>query len=404
MNIENVVSENLCIQCGMCAAICPKNCISTEKTNYDYLPKVSKDKCIDCSLCTKICSKNTLGSPDEKCLIDEDYIFGEYINIYHAKTLNKDILKASTSGGVITTLVKALLENNYYDCAFLVNGYSYDEQLQTLKFTKNDDLINTTKSRYLTISHYNAVKYIKKHPEKKVILVGTGCIISSFLQIIKTINLIRNNYFLIGLFCDKTMTYGVYEYFKQHKVSTKKELIKLFFRTKDAGNWPGNVRLEYKDGSIKDLSKKERMKIKEYFMPERCLYCLDKLNKNADISVGDNYIKKMNDKDGISSIIIRSEKANDIWNNFSEEFSFDTNTKEELIKAQGLQIKIDKNLQFAKIKKLAKGSYSIKDKKAYEKILKKIKMGKEKNLYKKISFDIFINKIHSKLKKIFKFI
>ncbi|MBR1907607.1 Coenzyme F420 hydrogenase/dehydrogenase, beta subunit C-terminal domain [bacterium] len=402
MNIEHVVEENLCIQCGMCSAVCPKACISIKRHNYDFLPEIDKIKCIDCSLCSKICSKNYLGSVEDESDINEEIVLGDYINIYHAKTKNRDILKSSTSGGIITTLVHSLLENNSYDCAFLLDKYSYDAQLRTSKFTKNDSLINTTKSRYLTVSHYNSVKYLKENPNDRVIIVGTGCVISSFLELINILKLNRDNYLLIGLFCDKTMNYGVYEYFKQHKAGKNKILKNLFFRTKDAGNWPGNVRLEYEDGSTIDLNKKERMKVKEYFVPERCLYCLDKLNKNADLSVGDNYIPENYDENGISSVIIRSKRADEIWNNLSDKFSFGSDSKEIIIKVQGLKSRINKNLQFAKIKGLAKGNYSAKDKNTYLKILRKIKLGQNKKLYTRINLDILFNKILSKLNKIFK--
>ncbi len=398
MNIKNVKEENLCIQCGMCAAVCPKECISIEKSNYDYLPEINESKCIDCSLCSKICSKQFLGTKENQ--IDEDYLFGQFINIFHAKTKEADILKNSTSGGVITTLVKTLLENGTYDCAFLLNDYSYENQLKTRKFTKNDDLKNTSKSRYLTVSHHDSIKYIKENPNEKVILIATGCIISSFLELIKTLNLNRDNYLLIGLFCDKTMNYGVYEYFKQHKVSKNRNLKKLFFRTKDIEGWPGDVRLEYEDGTIKDLPAKERMKVKEYFMPERCLYCLDKLNKNSDISTGDNYIPENKDKEGISTVIIRSEKGNEIWNSLSEKFIFGKNNKESVIAAQSLKARINRNLQFSKIKGLSNGDYSPENKKEYSKIMHKIKIGQEKSLYSKIQKDILLNKLLYKILKL----
>jgi len=399
MNIESVVDENLCIQCGMCSALCPKNCISIKKNNYDYLPQIEKAKCVDCSLCSKVCSKSCLGVSKNSSTVNEEYILGDYINIYHAKTKDKNILKSSVSGGIVTTIIKRLLEKDIYDSAFLLDKYSYETQLQTVRFTKNESLINTPKSRYLTVSHYNSVKYIKEHPNEKIILVGTSCIISSFLKLIQILNLNRDNYLFIGLFCDKTMNYGVYEYFKQHKASKNKVLKNLLFRTKEAGNWPGNIRLEYEDGSIIDLDKKERMKVKEYFVPERCLYCLDKLNKNADISVGDNYIPEFFDEEGMNCVVIRTKKADELWTVLSKEFIFAEDKKEKLIQAQGVNARIKKNLQFAKIKGLADGKYSIKDRKAYLKILKKIKLGKNKKLYLRIKMDIFFNKILLKLAK-----
>lgn len=61
------------------------------------------------------------------------------------------------------------------------------------------------------------------------------------------------------------------------------------FKNKDSGGWPGNMKFYFSDGKCVFKNKSERVKIKDYFKPERCVYCVDKLNVFADISLGDNY-------------------------------------------------------------------------------------------------------------------
>ena len=48
-------------------------------------------------------------------------------------------------------------------------------------------------------------------------------------------------------------------------------------------------------------------------MPERCLYCVDKLNACADISLGDNYTGKDESKLGSNSVIIRTQIGANVW-------------------------------------------------------------------------------------------
>ncbi|MBQ3451578.1 MAG: Coenzyme F420 hydrogenase/dehydrogenase, beta subunit C-terminal domain, partial [Selenomonadaceae bacterium] len=60
--------------------------------------------------------------------------------------------------------------------------------------------------------------------DKKLILVGTSCFIQGILNVIAHFKLNRRNYFLAGLFCDKTMNYNVWNYFKNFGAD------KLFFR------------------------------------------------------------------------------------------------------------------------------------------------------------------------------
>ena len=397
MNIKNVVKNKLCIQCGICAAACPLRCIALKRNQDDFLPVVNQKKCTDCGLCARVCSVSELSNYDASVPL-EDFIMGDYISVHRAQTKDGPILQNSTSGGITTTLIKSLLQDNLYDCAFVIDGYSYSEQLQTHRMATGDDLSETQKSRYLTVSHCEAMRYIRKHPDQRVILIGTGCIVSSFINTINTFGLNRDNYFLIGLFCDKTMTYGVRRYFAQHRVGRGRILKNLYFRTKQAGGWPGGVKLEYTDGTYELLDRTERMKLKEYFVPEKCLYCLNKLNRGADISVGDNYIANNEDVSGVSSVIIRSKIGQAIWERYQEQFVFASDDIEKLKQSQWLKLK-QKNLAFAGIKGLLNTTVTKQDKQAYRHALRKIKIGQKSDVYDAINYDLQHHKMISRLLK-----
>lgn len=55
------------------------------------------------------------------------------------------------------------------------------------------------------------------------------------------------------------------------------------------------------------LPKKMRSQVKDFFCHPRCIYCIDKLNRYADISVGDNYTGENTYPMGSSCVIIRSD-------------------------------------------------------------------------------------------------
>lgn len=131
--------------------------------------------------------------------------------------------------------------------------------------------------------------------------MGTSCALESIRLFIEQKKLNRSNYLLIGLFCDKSMTYQIWNYY----ASKYSDLKEMYFRSKDGGGWPGSFCIRVNEENIL-LNKKERMRFKDYFCHERCLYCTDKLNMNADISLGDNYTGKNDSIFGTSSIIIRS--------------------------------------------------------------------------------------------------
>lgn len=227
-----------------------------------------------------------------------------------------------------------------YDNSFVVCGYKYNDMHETQIVNSSSSLQSSQKSRYILISHKNCVEYILSHPGEKLILIGTSCFIHGILNLISEFGLERENYFLLGLFCDRTMTMNVVKYFGNNE---------LYFRTKDNGGWPGGVRLVEDDGRIIDLPASERMKVKDFFQPERCLYCLDKLNMFADISIGDNYTGKFSDKSGSSSIIIRTQKGLEVWEKLQGRFEVHESNPEEIIKSQRLNERIN-NYFFAQIK------------------------------------------------------
>ena len=316
MKITSVVENNLCVSCGICAGVCPKKCISSTFEAGSYLPTIDENSCVNCEMCYKVCPGK---SADYTKTSAKDIFFGTAKKCLAVQTKDKEILKLSSSGGVITTLVKNLLHDKIYDAAFLIDTYNYDKEIFTKLHTAESDLSSTPKSRYLTVNQSKAVQYMLKNRDKRLILVGTSCFIQGILNVIEQFKLNRENYFLAGLFCDKTMNYNVCNYLKQFTDADK-----IFFRTKEAKGWPGIVGMERKNEKT-FLPRKLRTRMKDFFCLERCRYCLDKLNQFADISFGDNYTKnplpeKMDRLEGVSSVILRTKKGMNIWKKYSKKF------------------------------------------------------------------------------------
>lgn len=419
MNIENIVDKGLCISCGICAGNCPTNCIELIKSGFQYIPQINKNICVGCNICNEVCPSNQW----EEYNTDESiskYIIGDYKGLIQARTKDVTILQEATSGGIITQLIQLLLNETLYDSAFVIKGHSYTEaEIKTQRYIKGDLLSESSKSRYLVVSHEDAIRYMIQHKNERIILIGTGCIVRGIINTIKFHNLDRNNYLIMGLFCDKTMHNGVIEYFNHHPIHKGRQIKEFFFRSKDAGGWPGNIKIVYQDNSIEFLNNTERIEVKDYFMPERCLYCLDKLNRNCDIAVGDDYTLGNNDRDGGSTVILRTDKAMEIWLQFCPFFIWKDGNVQDLQIAQNLKNK-KMNYQFAILKGIFPSKYVDKTIQGfYKEALKKIDIGKrEKNIFFNIKYDLqkrrtfnriynlthhpklIINKIFNKNKKI----
>ena len=349
--IESTVCNNLCISCGICKAVCPKDCIEFHKEKGMRLPAIDKNSCIECGKCYQVCPGK--GFDYTRFVNDTEessFWFGSYRNVYTAYSLDEQRRSNGVSGGVVTELVYRLLEDKEYESAFLIGTHQYlRDEVAVKRYTAGQSLEDTQKSRYLPVSQEKAISYILSHRKEKVILVGTGCFVEGFMNVMDSYKLDRRQYFIIGLFCDKTMTGNVVDYFSRHSALKGQRMDKFFFRTKEAGGWPGGVQIISEEGRGMNLPNTERMKVKDYFQPERCLYCLDKLNMFADISVGDNYTGNNSDLRGSNSVIVRTEEGQRIWDKYATAIYCENSSAEQVIASQHLKQRIQ-NSCFAQIK------------------------------------------------------
>lgn len=348
MDTVSVIKENgTCCACGICAAVCPVQAITMELAANGETQPVIGSACIQCGKCLKVCAGNgdTNGQmPDE------------VIASLTVAAKDEKLRYNATSGGFVTALVSQLLQKDIYDGAFLVDSQNYAGIVQTTRIRKEDELSTTQKSRYIQVTHTEEVSHILANPSGKYILVGTPCYFRGFLKVLEQYGLDRENYLLIGLFCDKTMTAHVWEYF--NRFFANQSLDKMEFRSKVKNGWPGDVALHCTDGTRVDVSRKERMDVKEYFMASACLCCMDKMNPYADFSVGDNYVSGEKGKLGSNSVVIRTQRAATLFEACKEAFEQTECSYSDILKSQKFEKReadISKNMENRK-KKLALGA------------------------------------------------
>ena len=336
MSVSSVVRDKLCIGCEICSTICPKNCISYElKDKGIYEPVIDQTLCIECGLCEKVCPGKNRNDGISTPYSEND--------AFLAYSTEKEICDNATSGGVVTSIIKKMLETKTYDVAFALEGNDVSQKKEAVKLELKD-LLSSQKSRYITVSHAKTANYMLENPDKKLIIVGTPCAVSGLINLIVLKKLNRDNYLFIGLFCDGTMSYNVLEYFDKHP-KLKGGLKKFNFRDKRVGGWPGNILAVTNDNTEVQLPKSERMMVKSYFKPERCLYCLDKLNRLADISVGDNYVEGRKRAQGGNAVIINTDLGRHIWFQVSDRIKAEVCDINEVIASQKLEQK-KKNQRF----------------------------------------------------------
>lgn len=351
--VKYTADNGLCCGCGVCKGICPKKCISWERKNGLYVPRIDEIQCINCGMCLSVCPgfvhKYEPGGSAEEA------VTGSVLLCCNAWSKDALMRHVCASGGVVMTMIQELLTAGFYDGAFCLDSYDYKDLLKTRLYTPEevkDRLYQSgaPKSRYLPVSHESALEYMKNHRETRLIIVGTSCAIRGLQSAVKILNLKREQYLFVGLFCDQVFNYNVVSFF-QDTHADGKTIRQLHFKNKESGGWPGDMKAFPEVGDPFYISKAERMKAKPWFVPERCLYCVDKLNVCADISLGDNYTGKDSSSLGSNSVIIRTEPGMEAWRAVSHRLEAREVEIQDIQKAQYLQGRLN-NLRYADLKRL----------------------------------------------------
>ena len=348
MNVNKTRQLNLCVSCEVCNAACPVGAIKMEYKGGQFLPRIDKERCNGCGLCLRLCPGISIDPLKLRKKNDfEEELAGSYLKAYSAYSKDQKIRKNSTSGGVITQLIVKLLDDGRFEGAFVLPFDTFTGSPARLELMKEvKKVVTAAKSKYIPASVYNVVKTLEKESDPKYIIVGTPCQISGIKNYIKENSVNDENLLFLGLFCDGTLNFNVIRYFADKYSKGNEKIVKFDFRNKARDGWPGHPKLYFDSNREVMAHRNERIKVKKYFQLERCLYCLDKLNRLADISFGDCYIK-WRELPESSTVIVRTEKGKRIFDKYSHLFNLVGLNMEAIIKSQYVSEKRE-NLEFAK--------------------------------------------------------
>lgn len=315
--MENVLEKNKCSGCSACANACPKNAIEMIKNEDGFIhPKINKHKCVNCGLCKKTCP--VLNTSENKSLNQ----------CYVAYSNDEDVKKTSSSGGIFDLIAKNILKDHG-----IVVGAAFNDKME-LKHTaieKIEDLEKLKGSKYLQSELDNIFSYIKeKINNRKVLFVGTPCQVAGLHAFLKKD---YDNLVCVDLFCHGVPSPKLFtKYIKELEKDNNSKVINYNFRDKKTGwdSYSNTCRLK-NNKEISQLQKDNnymKLFLSDIALRESCYNCNFKLgNKYSDITLGDfwgvqKYYPEMYNKQGVSAIIVNTEKGQKVFEDISNDLSY----------------------------------------------------------------------------------
>lgn len=306
-NISEIASA--CVGCFSCRNICPQKAIMTTLDEEGFLyPSISAEKCIECGLCLKVCPVSV--EHDNK---------SNRIKAYYGKLSDNNIVKKSSSGGAFSIFAeKILIENG------IIFGAIFDRKTKHIIYSDTDtcSIDELRKSKYVASETGNIFEKVKTELSKgrKVLFCGLPCHVDGLRLYLRKNNFIQN-LILVDFICGGTASPAFFDKYLEHMENKyRSKVCNVDFRAKVYGWKEHSIKIEFEKGKVYKNYAMCDYFFKGYFektyQRDSCYSCQYRLKHFADLTIADYWMglqRGINDNEGLSMIIINSEKGNDFF-------------------------------------------------------------------------------------------
>ena len=332
-NINKTLHNDLCTGCGVCEGACPFDAITTVVEKGNFRPKIDSSKCKNCGRCIKACPGLGVGLV---CLADKyqsettchNKMVGRYEKCFTGYSNDFEVRYHSASGGMVSQFLIWLLENKKIDGA-VVTRFDQENSLLVKTFiaTTREDIIAARSSKYAPVTLNRAVQDIKAASGSRYVIVGLPCHIQGLRKLMEIDKKLRDKVVgLFGIYCSCGRSFYMTEQVFKERGIPKDKI--TYFQYRDEGCL-GKMVVKVPEGDANTIrvinnnsdsvlsnevrSYKEHYPsyyhpLRSFFIPRRCLFCIDHYAEVSDISFGDIHIKPYSDdKIGVNSIIVKNK-------------------------------------------------------------------------------------------------
>lgn len=321
--------KHKCCGCTACKNICPKKAISMQKDDEGFFyPVIDNALCVECGKCQKICEFQNKTVSGKKPLFT-----------YAAINKNFDTLENSSSGGVFAALAAIVLEKGG-----IVFGCAWNTEMEPEHICINnpEDMKKLQGSKYVQSNPKNTYTEAKQYLQggKAVLYTGTPCQIAGLKSYLGKD---YENLITADLICHGVPSADFFRGYKnwlEEKLNGKIESFKFRDKSKVGMGCVGKVTLQKNGKRHEEIIAPPFSSYYQFFLQgdiyRKCCYNCKYAcsSRQGDFTMGDYWgIEKVHpeidDRNGVSVLLVNSEKGLGLIDKLAEYLSLAESTFEK---------------------------------------------------------------------------
>lgn len=316
---REVIEAGLCTRCGTCVGVCPAGKLHFADPLGVCLPAETEgSSCADCpGWCLEACPGQGVDYVEMNRRVfgrlPDDLLLGHALDWQVAWATDPVVRAEGASGGVLTAMARHLLE------AGIVQGIVclIDDPAQPLMprpvIARDMESLRLAQQSKYSLAPVNTILPELEAFDGEVAYVGLPDQVASMRRLEALGHpALRKVKVMFGSYCGAVQHFtAVSAFLRKQGVRDLSLVTRVEYR---AGAWPGRLRITLRDGRTFELEKFYANYMTLFYSVERSLLDVDLSNELADLSFGDAWAPRYEERhEGFSLIALRTQRGRELF-------------------------------------------------------------------------------------------